>query len=119
MSRDNAYLRDILNAARSIQGYLHGLERGFFEASQEKQDAVIRRFEVMGEAARHLSPEARSALPEIPWRLITGMRNILIHDYDDVDAATLWDTAQADLPALVQRLDSYLAQQPPPDQPPD
>ena len=114
MSRDNAYLRDVLDSARAIRGYLQGLERGQFEASQEKQDAVIRRFEIMGEAARHLSPEAKAALPQIPWRLITGMRNILIHDYDDVDAGTLWETAQSDLPALIQQLDSYLAKQPPP-----
>ena len=118
MSRDNAYLRDVLDSARAIQSYLLGLNRDLFEASQEKQDAVIRRYEIMGEAARHLSPEARVALPEIPWRLITGMRNILIHDYDDVDAGTLWDTAQADLPALILRLDSHLAQQPPPANPP-
>ena len=66
MSRDNAYLRDILDSARAIRGYLQGLDRVQFEARQEKQDAVIRRFEIRGEAARHLSPEGRAALPEIP-----------------------------------------------------
>jgi len=50
----------------------------------------------MGEAARHLSPVALKTLADLPWRQITGMRDILIHDYDDVDDATLWDTAQHD-----------------------
>lgn len=80
MSRDNAYLRDILDSARAIRRYLDGVSREEFEATSEKQDAVIRRFEIMGEAARRLSPEAQRALPEIPWRLMMGMRNILIHD---------------------------------------
>ena len=101
MSRDNAYLRDVLDSARAIGRYLAGISRDQFENNSEKQDAVIRRFEVIGEAARQ-------ALSEVPWRLVTGMRNILIHDYDDVDVGTLWDTAQADLPSLVVRLEAYL-----------
>ncbi len=51
-----------------------------FDTNQEKQDSVIRRFAIIGEAARHLSPQAQQALPEIPWSKVTGMRNILIHD---------------------------------------
>jgi uncharacterized protein with HEPN domain len=118
MSRDNAYLRDVLDSARAIRRYLEGVSREQFEAAAEKQDAVIRRFEIMGEAARRLSPEAQRALPEIPWRLVTGMRNILIHDYDDVDVGTLWDTAQSDLAPLIARLERYLAEHPPPEAPP-
>jgi uncharacterized protein with HEPN domain len=114
MSKDNAYLRDILDSARAIRSYLAGVSREQFEANSEKQDAVIRRYAVMGEAARHLSPAALKTLAELPWRQITGMRNILIHDYDDVDEATLWDTAQQDLPALILRLEAHLAQEPPP-----
>lgn len=106
MSRDNAYLRDILNSARAIRTYLTGVQRQDLEQNAEKQDAVIRRFEIIGEAAHHLSPAARDALPEIPWRLVSGMRNILIHDYDDVDVQTLWDTSQHDLPTMITRLEA-------------
>ncbi len=77
MSKDNAYLRDILDSAKAIRSYLAGVTREQLEQNQEKQDAVIRRYGVVGEAARHLSPAALKALPDIPWRQITGMRNIL------------------------------------------
>ena len=115
MSRDNAHLRDILDSALAIRRYLEGIGREQFEGNVEKQDAVIRRFEIMGEAARRLSPEVQAALPEIPWRFVTGMRNLLIHDYDDVDTGTLWETAQNDLPSLIARLERYLAERPPPE----
>src|SRR5436190_12652741 len=115
MSRDDAYLGDVLDSARAIRQYIAGLTREQFEANAEKQDAVIRRFEIIGEAARHLSSAARDALPEIPWRLVSGMRNILIHDYEDVDVGTLWDTAHDDVPPLISRLESYLGGQKPPD----
>jgi uncharacterized protein with HEPN domain len=114
MSRDDACLRDVPDSAQAIREYLRGLDRAQFDGLREKQDAVIRRYEILGEAARHLSPEARAELPEIPWRLITGMRKMLIHDYDDVDAGTLWDTAQNDLPTLIQKLEAHLAQPRPP-----
>lgn len=83
MSRDKLYLRDILDSARLIQNHLAGQTMETFKADVKTQDAVIRRFEIIGEAARHLSPEAQQALPEVPWKLVRGMRNILI--YDDVD----------------------------------
>ncbi len=113
MSKDNAYLYDILDSARIIQRYIADLTREEFENNTEKQDAVIRRFEIIGEAARHLSPDAQKAFPDVPWKLITGMRNILIHDYDDVDLDRVWKTAHDDLPGLIARLESYLAKNPP------
>jgi uncharacterized protein with HEPN domain len=80
MSKDNAYLEDMLEAARAIQRFTNGVSREAFKANEEKYEAVNRKFEILGEAARRLSPEARNQFPEIPWKLLTGMRNILIHD---------------------------------------
>jgi uncharacterized protein with HEPN domain len=85
MARDNALLTDILESARIILQHIAGLKRDDFLTDLRAQDAVVRRFEIIGEAARHLSPEAVKALPDVPWKLVIGMRNILIHDYDDVD----------------------------------
>ena len=111
MSRDNAYLADILDSARIIQQHLAGMTREQFLADLRTQDAVVRRFEIIGEAARHLSPEAQKALPEVPWNLVVGMRNLLIHDYDDVDPKRVWTDSQNDLPPLMAKLESYLAAQ--------
>ena len=64
---------------------------------------------IIGEAARRLSPEARREFPDIPWKLLTAMRNILIHDYEDVDLDLVWQTSQVDLPPLIAKLEEYLA----------
>ena len=112
MSKDNAYLADILDSARIIQHHLSGMSREQFLSDLRTQDAVIRRFEIIGEAARHLSPAALKALPDVPWNLMVGMRNLLIHDYDDVDPKRVWTDSQEDLQPLITKLESYLATQP-------
>lgn len=92
MSRDSAYLADILHAALAIRRFTQGVSKEQFLANEEKYEAVNRKFEIIGEAARRLSPEARAKFPDIPWKLVTAMRNILIHDYDDVDLNVVWQT---------------------------
>ena len=115
MRKDNAYVADILDAAKAARRFTSGVSREDFKSNEEKYEAVNRKFEIMGEAARRLSPEALKTFPEIPWKLITAMRNILIHDYDDVDLDIVWDTVQRDLPPLITRLEAYLAANPPPE----
>ena len=115
MFKDNALLDDILQAAKAMQRFTKGVSVDQFKANEEKYEAVNRKFEIIGEASRRLSPEARNAFPEIPWKLITAMRNILVHDYDDVDLQVVWDTVQHNIPPLIERLEAYLAAHPPPD----
>jgi uncharacterized protein with HEPN domain len=114
MSKDNAYLEDILEAAKAIRRFTSGVSREAFKANEEKYEAVSRKFEIIGEASRHLSPATRKRFPEVPWELVTAMRNILIHDYADVDLDIVWDTAERDLPPLIAKIEAYLADNPPP-----
>lgn len=76
MRKDNAYLEDMLQAAKAVRRFTTGVSLEDFKANEEKYEAVNRKFEIMGEAARRLSPEARKLFPEIPWQLVTAMRNI-------------------------------------------
>lgn len=100
-SRDEAFLRDMLDAARRIEVYLAGRERAALDVEPMLLDAVVRQFEILGEAARHVSPGGRALLPELPWRAMVGMRNQLIHAYKAVDPDAVWRTAREDLPPLV------------------
>jgi uncharacterized protein with HEPN domain len=111
MSRDEVYLLDILDAARLAMEYLRGKTREQFLEDVQAQDAVIRRLAVMGEAARRVSEARRRSLPQLPWREIIGIRNLVVHEYDDVDVGVVWDTVSRDLPALVAALEELL---PPP-----
>ena len=113
MSRDDEYLLDILDAARLARQYIQGKTKLEFLADTQCQDAVIRRLEIIGEAARRLSDEKRAALPEVAWDAMTGMRNILVHEYDDVDLTIVWDAVQADLPPLIATLEKIVPPEPP------
>src|SRR5580692_9428041 len=115
MRKDNAYLEDILPAAKAVRRFLAGISLEDFTSNEEKYEAVNRKFEIIGEAARRLSPETQNIFPEIPWKLVTAMRNILIHDYDDVDLDVVWETAQRDVPRLISQLEIYFAANPPPE----
>ena len=73
-------LRDILEAARLIASYVKDTSETAFRTDIQKQDAVIRRIEIIGEAAAHLTNETRKAIPKLPFRKMRGMRNIVAHD---------------------------------------
>ncbi len=105
---DQSRLSHILEAAQRIASYLDGVSRSDFLKDGVRQDAVIRRVQIIGEAARHLSPEALAAMPDFPARKARGMRHILVHDYDDVDMGMVWDTACQDIPALAKSVEAFL-----------
>lgn len=75
----------------------------------EKQDAVLRRFEIIGEAASRLSPETQELFPYLPFRAMRGMRNIIVHDYGDVDMEQVWTTVTTDLDELIATLERHFA----------
>jgi len=82
-----------------------------FLASEQQQDAVIRNVEVIGEAAKRVGPDLRAALPELDWRGICGMRDVLIHDYIGVDPEEVWNVAANDLPRLREKPDTVPGRQ--------
>ncbi len=104
------YLQDILESINLIEVYTRNLTRSEFLASQEKQDAVIRRLEIIGEATRHLPAETTAAHPEIPWVRIIAMRNRLIHAYGLVDLQLTWAVVEHELPKLKERVRTLLEQ---------
>ncbi len=101
MRRDEAYLLDILIAARKALRFLEGMSWEDFQQSELHQNAVMRPLEIIGEAARRVSQQTRDAHPEIPWEEMIGMRNRLIHEYFRVNLKTVWDTVHNDLPSLI------------------
>ena len=107
--RQSGLLRDVLDSARAIRAYLVNVSHDAFMAGAEKQDAVLRRFEIIGEAASRLAPETQAMFPSLPFRSMRGMRNIIAHDYGEVDLELVWKTATFDLPELVTTLERHFA----------
>ena len=97
----------MLESARAIRGYLAGVSREAFKNNPEKQDAVCRRFEVLGEAASRLVNETQAHFPKLPFRSMKGMRNIIAHDYGDIDLDQVWKTATNDLAEVITTLERH------------
>lgn len=104
MNRDLAAVADIVESARSIGDYIAGVSRDEFIENEQLQDSVIRRLLVIGEAAGRLSASFRDARQGVPWREIRGMRNRMVHVYDDIDVKLVWRTARKDVPRLLAEL---------------
>ena len=100
MKDDSIYIDHILNSINRILDYISGKDREAFEADQLTQDAVVRQLEVIGEATKRVSKELRSKNPDIPQSDMAGMRDVLIHDYIDVDLGVVWKTISEDIPNL-------------------
>ncbi len=101
------YIEHILGAIERIESYVDGLDQAAFEKNTLVQDAVIRNFEIIGEAANKIQiADSAFALrhPQLRLDLAYRMRNALIHGYDSVNLSTIWNTIQSDVPALRRQL---------------
>lgn len=107
MTRDAVNLRHILDAITKIERYVEVGHEQFLSDSL-RQDAAIRQLEIVGEATKRLSPAFRRAHPEVPWKLMAGMRDVLIHAYDDVDLAVVWRVTQRSIPDLKSKIEILL-----------
>ena len=105
---DAVYLQDIIISIEAIEQYLSGISEEDFIANQMIQDAVIRRFEIIGEAATQMTKEFKENFPVIEWRLMTDMRNKLIHGYFGASASLIYETSKVNLPELKIKLQAIL-----------
>lgn len=107
MIEDRLSLDHIRQAVERIEGYVAAGREEFFRNTMI-QDAVIRNFEIIGEAAKHLTDTAKSRAPQTPWRRIAGFRDILIHNYMGVDLEEVWNVIEGSLPNLRLAVQSLL-----------
>lgn len=112
MSRDLSALVDIVDAIQLIQQYIEGVDRYDLSENVEKQDAILRRITIIGEATKRLSKEFRSQHPTIPWKQIAGMRDVLSHDYDEVDLDEVWLVVTQNLPQLLAYIQPLIPSEP-------
>jgi uncharacterized protein with HEPN domain len=105
---ERLYLHHMLERCHRIMRFIRPGREAFL-ASEQLQDAVIRNVEVIGEAAKRVSAEARGRLSHLDWKAICGMRDVLIHDYIGVDLDEVWNVAFSRIPELQAALEQFLA----------
>ncbi|MBL7140516.1 MAG: DUF86 domain-containing protein [Planctomycetes bacterium] len=103
MTDDRLYLIHIQEAVARIEEYVQGGREAFMQ-SRLIQDAVIRNLQTLAESTQRLSGEFKHQHPDMDWRAIAGLRNVLVHDYLGVDVARVWKIVQEQLPRLKQQL---------------
>lgn len=101
-------VRDILAAVAAVASYTDGMTFEEFVADRRTRDAVVRNLMTMGESVRWIPDVVLDDHPDVPWRLMRGVRNVVVHEYFGVDDTILWQTVRGDLPPLVPLLEAVL-----------
>ncbi len=108
MQRDAATLVDIVLACRDIAQFIRGLHEDEFASNALVRAAVVRQLEIIGEATKRLSSAFRDAHPGFPWKKMAGLRDRLIHAYDDIDLSKIWEISTVDVPRLCSVLEPFI-----------
>ena len=112
MSRDDAVLLDMLIAARRAVDFASGVTREQLRSDLKTQSAFLHQLLVLGEAVKRLSDAFRDSHAQTPWKAVAGMRDRIIHGYDDVDLGEVWRTVDHDLPILISTLEPLVPRDP-------
>jgi len=102
------YLDDILDAIEKIENYVEGFSFEKFSADSKTVDAIVRNFEIIGEATKRIPLETKEKYPQIPWKMMAGTRDKLIHEYFGVNLQVLWKAVKEDLPPVKRSIKSLL-----------
>jgi uncharacterized protein with HEPN domain len=108
MRNDDELFLDMLLSARKSVAFANGITWESFTQSDIHQSAIIREIQVIGDAVRLLSDEAKVQHPQIDWSEIVGMRNRLVHEYFSINLKTVWETVVGDIPGLISALESIV-----------
>ncbi|MCG8516101.1 MAG: DUF86 domain-containing protein [Halanaerobiales bacterium] len=108
--KDIDYLKDILTSFNLIENYLIDISKYEFITNQEKQDAIINRLMIIGEATKQISKNLRLKYSTIPWKNMAGMSDILIHRYHGIDLEIVWEVIKVELPKYKNEINNIISQ---------
>jgi uncharacterized protein with HEPN domain len=102
-------LNDIIDSIVTIEGYLQGITEDVFYNDRKTKDAVVRNFEIIGEASRRIENNFKIQYPDVPWRERGDLRNKIIHEYFGIDYVVLWEIVQLNLPVVKKKVEALIA----------
>ena len=98
------FIEDILESIKLIEKYIKNISKENLDNNQKLKDSIVRRLEIIGEAVKNIPDNFRKKYPEVPWKKIAGLRDIIIHTYFSLDLDITWDIIKKDLPDLKEKM---------------